>query len=273
MNRMKHLAALLLAVIALSACAHVSETGTSQSTGLARIQQRGALLVGTAGSMPPLNFTAKTGEVMGFEVDIASQMAQAMGVQLKIQTMPFSELLPALESGKVDIILSGMTITPERNLKAAFVGPYFVSGKAFLTKAQTIASAREPSAVNSPGVSLAALKGSTSQYFVQEFMPKAKLVPAKDYDEGVGMVIGGKVDALIADFPICVVSVLRYPEKGLVSLITPLTYEPIGVALPRNDSLFINWTQNFLGALEGTGRMAELKKKWFEDASWLLKLP
>jgi polar amino acid transport system substrate-binding protein len=273
MKKMVHLASVVLAITLLSACAHMSDTGGDPSPGLSRIQRQGVLVMGTSGGMPPLNFTAKGGEVMGFEVDLAALMAQAMGVQLKIQTMPFAELLPALESGKVDLILSGMTITPERNMKAAFVGPYFVSGKAFLTRAQTIASAREPSAVNSPNISLAALKGSTSQYFVEEFLPKVRLVPAKDYDEGVGMVIGGKVDALIADYPICIVSVLRYPDKGLVSLITPLTYEPIGIALPKNDPLFTNWTQNFLVALEGTGRMADLKKKWFENASWLLKLP
>ncbi|MBW1787948.1 MAG: transporter substrate-binding domain-containing protein, partial [Deltaproteobacteria bacterium] len=197
----------------------------------------------------------------------------AMGVTLNVQAMPFAELLPALEAGKLDMILSGMTITPERNLNVAFVGPYLISGKAFLTKLDTIAKAKEASEVDKPSVSLTALRGSTSQYFVEEFVPKASLVTAKDYDEAVAMVVNGKVDALIADFPICILSVLRYPDKGLVSLITPLTYEPIGIALPENDPHLVNWVENFLMALEGTGRLNELKKYWFANASWLLKLP
>jgi polar amino acid transport system substrate-binding protein len=262
-----------LALTLLAACAHMSETGGGQASHLAMIQERGELIVGTAGSMPPLNFTSKDGEVMGFEVDLARQMAQAMGVELNIQTMSFAELLPALEAGKVDMILSGMTITPERNLNVAFVGPYLISGKAFLTKMKTIAKAKDPSEVDKTDVSLAALQGSTSQYFVEQFMPNVKLTTARDYDEAVSMVIDDKVDALIADFPICVLSVLRYPDKGLVSLITPLTYEPIGIALPENDPHLVNWVENYLMALEGTGRLDELKEYWFGSTSWLLKLP
>ena len=155
----------------------------------------------------------------------------------------------------------------------AFAGPYFISGKSFLTKYKKIASAKDPSEVNSPATALAALKGSTSQAFVEELIPKAKLVPTKDYDEAVKMVLRDEVDALIADFPICVVSVFRYPEQNLVASVTPLTYEPIGVALPANDPLLVNWVENFLNAMEGSGALRMLRKRWFEDASWLERLP
>ena len=107
------------------------------------IVQKGELVVGTAASMPPLNMTTKKGEIIGFEIDLARMMASAMGVKLRVEPMEFSKLLPALENGKVDMVLSGMTITPARNLKVAFVGPYFISGKAFLTKIETIAKAKE----------------------------------------------------------------------------------------------------------------------------------
>jgi len=70
--------------------------------------------------------------------------------------MAFSKLLPALEAGKVDMILSGMTIIPERNLKVAFVGPYFISGKTFLTKIETIAFVKHASDIDNPNTTLAA---------------------------------------------------------------------------------------------------------------------
>jgi polar amino acid transport system substrate-binding protein len=237
------------------------------------IQKRGELWVGTAGSMPPLNMTTKDGKVIGLEVDVARYMAGAMGVKLKLKTMPFSELLPALQDRKVDMILSGMTITPRRNLKVAFVGPYMISGKAFLTKEKAIAAAKEGAEINRPNVTLAALKGSTSQYFVERVIPKAKLVTTKDYDEAVKMVLDDKVDALVADFPICVISVFRFPGRGLVSVITPLTYEPLGIALHPDDTHLVNWVENFLNALEGSGEMDALKERWFGNASWLQRLP
>jgi polar amino acid transport system substrate-binding protein len=258
-----------------AACANMQGQGVvdSSSPVLSRIVERGELVVGTAASMPPLNMTTKGGEIIGFEIDLATAMAGAMGVKPNLVAMPFSDLLPALEAGRVDVILSNMTITGERNRKVAFAGPYFVSGKSFLTKYQKIASATDPSEVNSPATTLAALKGSTSQAFVEELIPKARLVPTKDYDEAVKMLFQDEVDALIADYPICVVSVFRYPEQDLVASVTPLTYEPIGVALPANDPLLVNWVQNFLNAMEGSGALRMLRKRWFEDASWLEKLP
>ena len=166
-----------------------------------------------------------------------------------------------------------MTITPERNLEVAFVGPYFVSGKSILTKSATLAAIDEAKAIDDSSVSLAALKNSTSQRFVEVFVPKAKLIGVSDYDEGVKLVIGGEVDALVADYPICVLSVLRHPEQGLATLASPLTIEPIGIALPANDALLVNLVQNYLNALQGTGVLEVLSARWFENASWLDQLP
>lgn len=262
------------ALILLFACAHKTGTGLDGPAApiIDRILEEGELVVGTAGSMPPLNMTTKEGEIIGFEVDLAGYVADAMGVKLRLEAMPFSELLPALEAGKVDMILSGMSITPKRNLKAAFVGPYFISGKAFLTKIERIASAKDGSEIDSPSTTLAALKGSTSEYFVEQSIPKAKLVTTRDYDEAVDMVLRNKVDALVADYPICLVSLFRYPDKGLLSIITALTYEPIGIAMPPNDPLLVNWVENLLGSLEHSGELEALKARWLEDGSWLQEL-
>jgi polar amino acid transport system substrate-binding protein len=258
----------------VTGCAGMN-TGTSSVTNspvMDRIIQNGELVVGTAGSMPPLNMTTKDGKVVGIEPDIARYIAAAMGVELRLETMPFAELLGALESGKVDMVLSNMTITPKRNLSAAFVGPYYVSGKAFLTKLETIALAREAGDVNSADITLAALKGSTSQFFVEEVIPEAKLVTTEDYDGAVDMVRKGEVHAMVADYPICLVSVFRYPEEGLLTVVTPLTYEPIGIAIPANDPLLLNWLENFMNTMEVSGNLENITDYWLEDASWLQDL-
>jgi polar amino acid transport system substrate-binding protein len=226
-----------------------------------------------AGNMPPLNMTTKEGDLIGYEVDLAQAMAAAMGVKAKMEIIPFSELLTALRTGKIDIILSNMTITPGRNLKVAFVGPYFTSGKAFLTKINTLALADEPEDIDAKKTKLVALKGSTSEAFVEKVLPGATLITAKDYDEAVDMVLQDKVHALVADYPICVVSVFRYPNKGLLSVVTTLTYEPIGVGVPAGDPLLVNWVENFMGIAEKTGLLEELKRKWLLNADWLHRLP
>ena len=261
----------------LSGCAQMNGNTASASASASpvidRILQRGELVVGMAGNMPPMNMTTKEGELIGYEVDLAKNMAASMGVRAKFSVMPFAELLPALQSGKIDLILSNMTITPARNLKVAFVGPYFTSGKAFLTKIKTIALADEAADIDAKNTKLVALKGSTSQAFVEKAIPDATLVTANDYDEAVKMVLEDKVHAMVADYPICVVSVFRYPDQGLLSVVTTLTYEPIGVGVQAGDPLLVNWVENFMGIAEETGLLQKFKEKWFQKADWLLRLP
>ncbi|MGD9286980.1 MAG: transporter substrate-binding domain-containing protein [Desulfobacterales bacterium] len=266
--------AMVLTVIFFAGCAQMQQatSGTSASPVLDRIQQSGQLVVGTMGNMPPLNMTSKDGEIFGLEADLARMLAEAMDVNVKFVTKPFNELLPALQTGQVDMVLSGMTITPERNRKVAFIGPYFISGKAFLTKMKTIADADEAADANNPNTKIVALKGSTSQAFAEAFLDKTTLFAAENYDEAVDMILQDKADAMIADYPICIVSVFRYPDAGLLSVVTQLTYEPIGIAIPANDPLLMNWTRNTLNNIEGSGMLDELKLKWFAEGDWLNKL-
>jgi polar amino acid transport system substrate-binding protein len=239
---------------------------------LDRILAKKELVVGTAADMPPLNMTLKDGKIVGMEMDIATLMANSIEVKLTLKPMNFNDLLPALEAGQIDLILSGMTMTPARNTRVAFAGPYFPSGKSVLIKKENVASLQSIEMMNNPDVTLAALKGSTSQRFVEHFAPKAKLVPTDTYDQAVAMVIDGRVRAMVADFPICNVSVYRYQDKGLTTLKNPLNYEPLGIALSPSDPLFLNWVQNFVGYLVGSGDLNMLRQKWFEDASWVPQL-
>lgn len=267
---MKKTRAVLLALVV----AYLAFQGTAAAGALLDgIQKRGELVVGMSGDQPPLNATTRDGRLVGLEADISSRMASAMGVKIRIARMPFSELLPALLERKVDMILSGMTMTPTRNLKVAFVGPYYVTGKAFLTKKETIASLKNADGIDAPEYVVAALKGSTSQAYVEKVLPKARLVPTKNYDDALDMVLRDKAHVMVADYHFCVVSAVRFREKGLTTVTAPFTYEPIGVAMPDGDPLLVNWVQNFLISLNGSGDLKKMTERWFNDASWLKELP
>jgi polar amino acid transport system substrate-binding protein len=166
-----------------------------------------------------------------------------------------------------------MTITPERNLEVAFAGPYFITGKSVLAKPGIIDEMADTAALDNPKRSYAALAGSTSEQFVKDLFPKAKLVTTADFDQAVEMVIDGKVDALIADFEICSVATWRHPEAGLEVLQNPFTIEPLGIALPADDPLLVNLVTNYLKTLEYTGLLGQFKAKWLSDGSWINELP
>jgi polar amino acid transport system substrate-binding protein len=244
----------------------------SASPVIDRIIERQELRVGTSGHQPPLNATTKDGTIIGFDVDLARALADAMGVRLELVTIQFSELMPALRRGDIDMAISGLTMTPERNLQVAFVGPYLVSGMSVLTKSKSLSRLRKPEEINRPSVSLAILRGSTAEPFAEENTPKARRVLVDTLDDGVEMVKRGRVDALLADHPFCMVTVYRFGGQDLATLETPFTFEPLGIALPPNDPLLINWTQNALADLDDSGAIFDMMYAWFEEDEWLEQL-
>jgi ABC-type amino acid transport substrate-binding protein len=244
-----------------------------ESPVLDRIVQSGTLRVGMSASQPPFNVRGRGGQMLGLEVDLANLIAGAMGVELEIVNRPFGELLGAMGDGAVDMVMSGMAITPKRAQTSAFVGPYMLSGKSILTKSTTLAAASNTEDLNTPEIRLAALSNSTSQEFAERYTPNAQLITVSDYDEAVKMLMADAIDALVADMPICLLSLMRFPNDGLATLREPLTIEPIGIALPGNDPMFRGLLDNYLDAFEKTGILEQLRKKWLEDGAWIAALP
>lgn len=233
---------------------------------LNRIQKSGKMILGTSGNMPLMSEKLMTGEMAGFDVDMAKAMAESMGVELVIKELPFEKLIPALEKGTVDIVMSNMTMTVQRNMRVAFAGPYFISGKCLITKEEDMAKTDNTDKLNAGDITMVVIKGTTSENFVKELLPQLKRVTVSDVDAGTDKIAKGEAKAMMTDFPICLSVMKRHPDEGFQSVVSLLTYEPIGIALPANDPLFVNMAENFIMRAESVGLMDLLKLKWFGDA-------
>lgn len=263
---------LLLAALAAttSACQSLPvASGAPVPARLQRIVESGELKVAVSADLPPLNMKNEQQEIVGFEIDIVTALAAAMGLDVHFVEKPFSDLLDTLESGEVDLVISGLTMTPERNIRVAFAGPYFISGTSIVTKDEELANVRDITKLDDPERTYAALAGSTSERFVSDMLPQAKLVSVRDYETGVQMVIDGSADALVADFLRCTFSTWSHPEAGLTAMRTPFTIEPLGIALPPDAPLLLNLVSNYLNTLEDTGLLGQFKAKWLADGSWM----
>jgi ABC-type amino acid transport substrate-binding protein len=265
----------LVTILALSVAVLLGglASAADSSSTLSRIVEKKEVRVGMSGSQPPFVMKDKSGEMMGFEVDLAKALAAAMDVKLKIVAKPFAELLPALERGEVDMVMSGLTITPERSLKFAFAGPYYVSGKSVLTKTPALAEITQAPAFNRENLTLVALEGSTSAAFAKSSLPKAKLKTAPDYRSAAQMVLDNKAQAMIADLPVCVFVMAQHPDAGLTTSGALLTMEPIGVALPLDDPQLTSLVKGLIDAMETTGEIEKATKYWFRGIDWLKRMP
>lgn len=260
------LGGLLALSLVFSAATFAGET-------LQRVIDFKVLKVGMSGNQPPFNAVSKSGNTIGFDVDLARALASAMNVKLEISAMPFGELMTALAENKIDMVISGMEITPQRTEAVSFVGPYMMSGKSILTKNSVLSKVNSTEEFNRADLKLVALQGSTSASFVNMAAPNAQLIEVADYDKGVAMILEGKADAMVADMPICVLTVLRYPDAGLTTLSEPLTVAPVGIAVSKDDAQFLNLVDNYLDAYGKVGLLTKMRKKWFENQQWIAALP
>ncbi len=264
MKKLFRIFSLALTLIIFSTSSYAAQV-SSDAPVLSRIVKNGQLVLGTSGNQPPMTMLGESGKPAGFDIDLAGLMAQALGVKLVTKTVPFTELLGALESGKVDVVISNMTINPGRNMRVAFVGPYMTSGKCLITKKENLAKTEDAAELNISDMNLVVLKGSTSEDIVRALMPKVKLSTVENIDKGIKMVADDKVGGMMADYPVCLHTINANPKAGFISVFSMLTYEPIGIALPANDALFVNWTTNFLERLDKTLTLEVLATKWLGD--------
>ncbi|MGB5318752.1 transporter substrate-binding domain-containing protein [Eudoraea sp.] len=263
--KLKYAALIMLFFVALTLPVNAQKT-------LAKIVKNGEIRIGLSGNQPPYSMKSKTGDLMGLEVDLAKALASGMGVELNMVVLPFSELLPALKAGKVDAVMSGMTVTTNRSIDALFAGPYSVSGKSILAKASVLSNMKGTEEANNETYKICFLKGSTSETFVKKYMPKAQAMPVNNYDEGIAMILNDKADAMVADYSICVITIMRNQGKDLVTLESPLNIEPIGMALPAGDLHFLNLVENYLQAFDMAGALELLDQKWLKDGNWLFSM-
>jgi len=261
MNKFLKVFSISLALLFFSISSHAARVSADAPI-MSKIVKNGQLVLGTSGNQPPMTMLDEKGKPEGLDVDLADLMAQALGVKLVVKHIQFNKLLDALESGEVDVVISNMTINPSRNMRVAFVGPYMTSGKCMITKEENLAQADEAEELNIPNMNMVALKGTTSEDIIRTLMPDVKLETVETIADGVKMVAEDKVGAMMADYPVCLHTVNANPDAGFISVFSMLTYEPIGVALPANDALFVNWTSNFLERLDKTETLEVLANKW-----------
>jgi polar amino acid transport system substrate-binding protein len=138
--------------------------------------------------------------------------------------------------------------------------------------AEKFAALQEAEGLNAAEVTVAALKNSTSQKFAENLISKAKLTLTGSYNEAIDLLLKGKVDVIVADFPFCALTAYRYMDDGMIAGGSPLTFEPLGIAMTE-DTLLINWVENFMTMLRGTGELKKLHEKWLDIGAWIDELP
>jgi polar amino acid transport system substrate-binding protein len=238
----------------------------NQST-IEQVQKRGVLRVGMS-TFVPWAMKDKQGNLIGFEIDVARRLAQDMGVKAEFVPTKWSGIVPALLTGKFDIIIGGMGITSERNLKVNFSMPYDYTGMSIVASKKLAKGFKSLEDFDRPDVTIAARIGTTAAAAAKKLMPKAKLKLFDDESQAVQELLNGRVHALIASAPLPAFQVLENPDKLFLPLKENFTKEPIGFAVVKGDVDTLNFLNSWIIIMDAGGWLKERKHYWFETKEW-----
>jgi len=239
---------------------------TSEST-LEQVLKRGVLRVGMS-TFVPWAMKDKKGKLIGFEIDVATRLAKDMGVKVEFVPTKWAGIIPALLTGKFDVVIGGMGITSARNLKVNFTNPYDYSGMSMAANKKLAAGFSSIEDFNRPEVILTARLGATPVDAAKKFMPKAELRLFDDEAQIYQEVINGRAHAVVASAPTPAFQVVKYPDKLFLPLEETFTKEPIGFAVRKGDFDTLSYFNNWITVVGSEGWLKERKNYWFRTKDW-----
>ncbi len=264
------LTALLIIAAAGMAANATAASHKTQST-VEQVLQRGVLRVGMS-TFVPWAMKDKTGKLIGFEIDVATRLAEDMGVKVEFVPTKWSGIIPALLTGKFDVIIGGMGILPKRNLKVNFTIPYDYTGMSIVASKKLAKGFSGIEAFNTSDVVIAARLGSTAVTATKKYMPKAAIRMFDDEAQAYQEVINGRAHAVVGSAPTPAFQAIKNKDKLFLPLTSTFTKEPIGFALKKGDFDTLNYFNNWIRYVDLEGWLKDRKTYWFETRDWESRL-
>lgn len=231
------------------------------------IQKKAEITIGVS-ILPPWVMKNKQGELIGFEIDIANQLARDMGVKVKFKQYQWNEMIPALNKGEVDIIASGLSITPKRALQVNFSNPYSSSGYSLVSNLSLTKDFTSIKDLNNEKIFITAVKGTVSADLATKVFPKAKLDLRKTAKEATSAVVNGTVHAFISSSPVPEFVSLKHPDSVDLPLKKPLLTTKEAFAVRNNNQEMLNFLNAWIIAHKADGWIDSSHKYWFNSLKW-----
>jgi His/Glu/Gln/Arg/opine family amino acid ABC transporter permease subunit len=249
---------MLRLVVAVAALA-IAEPVFAQST-LQQVRASGRLRVGIDATYPPFGM-AQGGEFSGFDVDIARAIARELHVQPELVNASFDGVFPALQNGSFDVVISAVTITPERRQTMLFSDPYVRAGQQIVVRSDSGIAGPDSLEGRTVGVQI-----NTTAQFAMETRSGVTLAKYNTIDLALLDLQNGRVDAVASDGPV-LRYMLRTSFRGLKTVGAEYTDEQFGIVLARNSDDLRRAVNAALWKLQDSGEYARIYSRWFGESA------
>jgi ABC-type amino acid transport substrate-binding protein len=248
-------------ITAVSMCACAARQGAGSATAPATPELR----VGIAPIYPPLAFK-QGGELVGVEVDFAHHLGQALGMQITFVETPWADLIPALRDHRIDIIMSGMSITEARQQLVSFAHPYLRVGQMMLLRRADARRLRSNYAINKPTTRIGFVSGTTGEAYVRQHLKRAQPRGFESVDAAVAALRANQIDVFVHDAPsiYSITAGTNGPVRDLVGRYEPLTEEYLAWAVRKDDDALRARLDTVLTRWNSDGTLDSVLGKWIK---------
>jgi ABC-type amino acid transport substrate-binding protein len=249
----------LLAILACVLSGALSIGPAHAQDTLAKIRQAGTIVIGNGGAYPPFEFV-ENGNLVGFDIDLGNEIARRLGVKAQWEKFDFNGLIPALQSKRVDVLVTAMTKTPEREQRMRFSVSYYDSGIAAAVRPGVSINRAEDLA----GKVIAVQVGTAGERYVRE-KAQTSAREIKTYNEfplALADVEAGRADVVVNTMPVIKYNVVRRGNK--LGIVGPWDTREVGINTRQDDAALMETINKLLADLKAEGFLAKLDAKWFK---------
>ena len=253
-----------MSLLALAACGNTSGTANSAAEAdgaLQEIKDSGKLVVGTCADYPPYEWhLIKDGkdEIIGFDIDIAQAIADELGVELEIKDMDFDGLIPALSTGKIDMIIAGMNPTDERKQSVDFTDIYYTQKDALVIKSEDAENIQSENDLKK--ASLATQKATIQETYLLENFPDAALQSVPKLNTAILYLVTGKVDAVLMVETVAKQYVEQNEGLEIAGFDVASTPNESAIAVAKDNKDFLDAVNDILDEMKESGQIEELMR-------------
>lgn len=260
MNK-KVIAVLIILVIIVAGFFIVQDKGDKSLT---TIKEKGKFIVGLDDNFPPMGFRDEEGDIVGFDIDLAKEVAERMDVDVEFKPVEWDGVLFSLKNGTIDVIWNGLTITEERSEQIAFSKPYLDNRQIIVVQEDSTITDKDDLAGKIIGIQL----GSSSENALnseQEVVNKLEeLRRFSNNTEALMDLQTGRIDAVVVDEILGRYYISKKPDVYKV-LEDDFGHESYGVGIRQEDVKFKEEIDSILDEMKEDGTAAEISNKWFGE--------
>lgn len=239
----------------------------AQADAVSEIVERGTLRVGIS-EFVPWAMPGKRGGHVGYDIDLGVKIAKDMGVRAEFKVYEWKDIIPALESGEVDMVAAGIVVTPQRALRINFTEPVALSGAGMATNTYMTKDIDNLQQLNHPDIVISTITDTFSEGVARSIFDKAEIHSHSNKDDAEKEILEGRAHAYISSLPAVQFLVMNNGDAIDLPLNDPLVGWAEALAVRKGEQELLNFMNAWVTARKADRWLITTREYWFESLDW-----